>query len=141
MAIIPERDFDINSLIDRFKNGVSHSKASHIVIVAEGDQPGRAAIIAQDVKKALPNIDSKVTILGHVQRGGAPTAADRVLASRLGLAAVEGLLEGKANVMAGIINHEVVYTPFIETITKRKPISDDLIALAEKLNGRNYLNK
>jgi 6-phosphofructokinase 1 len=141
MAIIPERDFNINSLIDRFKNGVSHSKASHIVIVAEGDQPGRAAIIAQDVKKALPNIDSKVTILGHVQRGGAPTAADRVLASRLGLAAVEGLLEGKANVMAGIINHEVVYTPFIDTITKRKPISDDLIALAEKLNGRNYTIK
>ena len=138
MAIIPEENHNIPAIIDRLKNGISNSKASHIIIVAEGDQPGRAAIISNEVKKEIPSLDSKVTILGHVQRGGAPTAADRVLASRLGLAAVEGLLAGKANVMAGIIDHEVVYTPFIDTITKRKPIRNDLVEIVPKLNGRNY---
>jgi 6-phosphofructokinase 1 len=138
MAIIPEENHNIPAIINRLKNGISNSKASHIIIVAEGDQPGRAAIISNEVKKEIPSLDSKVTILGHVQRGGAPTAADRVLASRLGLAAVEGLLAGKANVMAGIIDHEVVYTPFIDTITKRKPIRNDLVEIVSKLNGRNY---
>jgi len=138
MAIIPEDVYNTKEIIDRLQNGTSEAKASHIIVVAEGDQVGRAATIAQEIKKALPLLDYKVTILGHVQRGGAPTAADRVLASRLGLAAVDGLLEGRANVMAGIIDHKVVYTPFIETITKRKPISEDLSSLIEKLNGRKY---
>ena len=139
MAIIPEDAFNnVGEVINRLQHGTSEAKASHIIIVAEGDEVGRATAIASEVKKALPQLDYKVTILGHVQRGGAPTAADRVLASRLGLAAVEGLLEGRANVMAGIIDHKVVYTPFIDTITKRKPISEDLSCLPEKLNGRKY---
>jgi 6-phosphofructokinase 1 len=138
MAIIPEDVYNTKEIIDRLQNGTSEAKASHIIVVAEGDQVGRAATIAQEIKKELPQLDYKVTILGHVQRGGAPTAADRVLASRLGLAAVDGLLEGRANVMAGVIDHKIVYTPFIETITKRKPISEDLSSLIAKLNGRKY---
>jgi len=140
MAIIPEDVYNAQHIIDRLKYGTSQAKASHIIVVAEGDQVGRATTIAQDIKKALPQLDYKVTILGHVQRGGAPTAADRVLASRLGLAAVDGLLEGRSNVMAGIIDHKVVYTPFIDTINIRKPISEDLLSLVQKLNGRKYEN-
>ncbi|MBC7450785.1 MAG: 6-phosphofructokinase [Cytophagales bacterium] len=138
MAIIPEYIYNKDVVIDRLQHGTSEAKASHIVIVAEGHHAGRAQLIADDVKSALPQLDCKVTILGHVQRGGAPTAADRVLASRLGLAAVDGLIEGRANVMAGVIDHQIVYTPFIDTITKRKPINEDLLSLAEKLNGRKY---
>lgn len=138
MAIMPETKTSVKDIITKLRYGSSHSKASHIIIVAEGDEPGRAQIIADKVKKELPNLDTKVTMLGHIQRGGAPTAADRVLASRLGVGAVEGLIKGKANVMAGVINRTLTYTPFHETITKKKPLNKDLIRLIEILNGRKY---
>lgn len=140
MAIMPETKTPIKEVIGKLKFGTSHSKASHIIIVAEGDEIGRASHIADKVKGELPELDTKVTILGHVQRGGAPSAADRVLASRLGLGAVEGLIKGKTNVMVGIINRTICYTPFKETITKRKPINRDLIRIIEILNGRQYKN-
>ena len=138
MAVMPETKTSVKDIITKLRFGSSHSKASHIIIVAEGDEPGRAQIIADKVKKELPNLDTKVTMLGHIQRGGAPTAADRVLASRLGVGAVEGLLKGKANVMAGVINRTLTYTPFHDTITKKKPLNKDLIRLIEILNGRKY---
>lgn len=138
MAILPETGTSSEAVISRLKTGTSYSKSSHIIIVAEGDIVGRAGKIAEDVKTEIPHLDVKVTILGHVQRGGAPTAADRVLASRLGLSAVEGLIQGRANVMAGVINRNIVYTPFIETITKKKPIKDELSRIVEVLNGRKY---
>ena len=120
------------------EEGWSRSKSSFIIIVAEGDEVGRAQQIADAVKREIPDLDTKVTTLGHIQRGGAPTAADRVLASRLGLGAVEGLIKGKTNVMAGVINRTLVYTPFHETITKKKPVNKDLIRMIEVLNGRKY---
>jgi 6-phosphofructokinase 1 len=138
MAIMPETKNSYKEIISKLKHGTSHSKASHIIIVAEGHEVGRATNIAQKVKEELPELDTKVTTLGHVQRGGAPTAADRVLASRLGLGAVEGLIKGKTNVMAGIINRTLCYTPFKDTITKRKAINKDLIRIIEVLNGRKY---
>jgi 6-phosphofructokinase 1 len=138
MAIMPETKNSYKEIISKLKHGTSHSKASHIIIVAEGHEVGRATNIAQKVKDALPELDTKVTTLGHVQRGGAPTAADRVLASRLGLGAVEGLIKGKTDVMAGIINRTLCYTPFKDTITKRKTINKDLIRIIEVLNGRKY---
>lgn len=141
MAILPETKFTYKDLKTKLEYGTSHSKASHIIIVAEGgDSPSRAAKIAEKVQKELPHLDTKVTTLGHVQRGGAPTAADRVLASRLGLGAVEGLIKGKSNVMVGVINRTLCYTPFKETITKKKPIPKDLIRMVEILNGRKYSN-
>ncbi|MBX9850884.1 MAG: 6-phosphofructokinase [Cytophagaceae bacterium] len=138
MALMPETKTSIKEVIGKLKYGTSQSKASHIIIVAEGDEMGRAAIIADSVKKEISELDAKVTILGHVQRGGAPTAADRVLASRLGLGAVEGLIKGKTNVMAGVINRTLCYTPFHDTITKKKPINKELIRMIEVLNGRKY---
>jgi 6-phosphofructokinase 1 len=138
MAIMPETKNSYKEIISKLKHGTSHSKASHIIIVAEGHEVGRATNIAQKVKEELPELDTKVTTLGHVQRGGAPTAADRVLASRLGLGAVEGLIKGKTNVMAGIINRTLCYTPFKDTISKRKIINKDLIRIIEVLNGRKY---
>lgn len=138
MAIMPETKTSVKDIIKKLRFGSSHSKASHIIIVAEGDEPGRAQTIADKVKKELPELDTKVTMLGHIQRGGAPSAADRVLASRLGVGAVEGLLKGRANVMAGVINRTLTYTPFHETITKKKPLNKDLIRLIEILNGRKY---
>ncbi|MCS6824313.1 MAG: 6-phosphofructokinase [Cytophagaceae bacterium] len=141
MAIMPEKKNSIKEIIEKFKFGVSNSKSSHIVIVAEGEKPGRANEIAEQVKKEVPELDIKVTILGHVQRGGAPTAADRVLASRLGLGAVEGLLKGKTNVMVGVVNRTLVYTDFKDTITKKKLINNELPRLIEILNGRKYKNE
>lgn len=138
MAIMPETKTSEKDIITKLRHGSSQSKASHIIIVAEGDEPGRAQKIADNVKKKLPELDTKVTMLGHIQRGGAPTAADRVLASRLGVGAVEGLLKGKTNVMVGVINRTIAYTPFIDTITKRKPLNKDLVRLIEILNGRKY---
>jgi len=138
MAIMPEHKTPLKNIVEKLKYGSSESKASHIVIVAEGDKVGRAADLADKVLKEIPSLDVKVTILGHVQRGGAPTAADRVLASRLGLGAVEGLLAGKSNVMAGVINRALVYTPFHDTITKKKPINKELTRIIEVLNGRKY---
>ena len=138
MALMPETKTSIKEVIEKLKYGTSQSKASHIIIVAEGDEMGRAAIIADSVKKEISELDAKVTILGHVQRGGAPTAADRVLASRLGLGAVEGLIKAKTNVMAGVINRTLCYTPFHDTITKKKPINKELIRMIEVLNGRKY---
>jgi 6-phosphofructokinase 1 len=141
MAVMPEKKIPLKDIIEKFKYGVSNSKSSHIVVVAEGEQSGRANELAAAVKEEIPQLDIKVTILGHVQRGGAPTAADRVLACRLGLGAVEGLLKGKTDVMAGVINSNLTFTNFHDTITKRKSISNELSRMIEILNGRKYHNE
>jgi 6-phosphofructokinase 1 len=90
--------------------------------------------VAAKVKEAMPYLDVRVTIIGHVQRGGAPTAQDRMLASRLGIACVKGLLAGKRNVMAGIINDELVFTPFAETISRKKSIGTEFMEMMEILS-------
>jgi 6-phosphofructokinase 1 len=134
IVMIPETDTSIDYVIDQLRAGWSRSKTSFIVIVAEGDEEGSATEIAAKVSKIIPNMDARVTILGHVQRGGAPTAADRMLASQLGIACVEGLLAGRTNEMAGIINRELVYTPFIETITKQKLINPNFTKMVDILS-------
>lgn len=134
MVMVPETDTSIEEVIDTLKSGWNRSKTSSIVVVAEGDEEGGAMAVAEKVKEHLPYADIKVTNLGHVQRGGAPTAFDRILASRLGAAAVQGLLDGRKNVMAGLINNELVFTPFKDTITKSKPIHQDLIKLVDILS-------
>jgi len=134
MVMVPETHSSLEQVIETLKEGWTRSKTSSIIIVAEGDEEGGANAVAVRVKQHIPHADIKVTLLGHVQRGGAPSAVDRILASRLGAAAVEGLISGKKNVMAGLINNEVVYTPFYDTITKSKPIHNDLIRLVEILS-------
>lgn len=134
-VMVPEILTPINEVVDTLKQGWSRSKSSSIVVVAEGDEEGSAAEVADKIKtKVGGDIDIRVTTLGHIQRGGTPTAYDRILASRLGLGALEGLLNGQKNVMAGVMNNELVYTPFHDTITKQKPITDDLLRMVKILS-------
>ncbi|PRY08899.1 6-phosphofructokinase [Pontibacter ummariensis] len=134
IVMIPETDTSIEYVVETLRTGWRRSKTSFIVIIAEGGEAGSATEVAAKVQQALPHMDARVTILGHVQRGGSPTAADRMLASQLGIACVEGLLTGRKNVMAGIINAELVYTPFIETITKDKVINPQFIDMVNILS-------
>lgn len=113
--LIPEAKTEMADLIDRLAHG-RKDKSSKIVIVAEGDEAGGAYNVGKILKEKFPQHDIKVSVLGHMQRGGKPSCVDRVLASRLGVAAVEGLLEGKSGAMVGQINKEMVFTPFCKAI-------------------------
>lgn len=135
LVMVPETSTTIQDVIDTLNKGRDKEKTSAIVIVAEGDEQGNAHQIANKVMKKLPKLDIRVSTLGHLQRGGSPTSLDRILASRLGLAAVEGLVDGKSNVMAGIIDDKVVYTSFKLAISKTKPINNELMRLVEVMNN------
>jgi len=113
--LIPEAKIGVNDLIVRLETG-RKDKASKIIIVAEGDEAGGAYNVGEALKERFPQYDIRISVLGHIQRGGKPSCMDRVLASRLGVAAVEGLLEGKTDVLAGQINREIVFTPFSQAI-------------------------
>ena len=118
-AIIPEMETEIDQLADLVSRGFRKSKNSAIVLVAENPETGGAMGLAERVRREFPEYDARVTILGHLQRGGSPTAADRILASRMGAQAITALIEGQRNVMIGIRNGELVYTPFAQA-TKHK---------------------
>ena len=126
-AIIPEIATEVDQLGELIENGFRKSKNSSIVLVAESPITGGAMGLAERVRKEFPQFDSRVTILGHIQRGGSPTASDRILASRMGEAAINALIEGQRNVMIGIQNDELVYVPFSKAIRKDKPINRDLL--------------
>jgi 6-phosphofructokinase 1 len=132
--LIPERKTPIDALIEKLKTRSKAKKSSNIVIVAEGGQSGSAQHIADEVKTFLPHYDIKVTILGHLQRGGSPSSYDRLLASKLGVAAVEGLLQGKYDMMAGMINNKVVYTPIVKAIVDDKEVDDEDLRIANILS-------
>ena len=138
MAMIPEKHEPMDEVIAKLKVGASMGKGSSIIVVAEGDEAGNAYHIADQVKVAVPELDTKVVMLGHIQRGGSPTASDRILASRLGLGAVEALRSGDYNKMSGVINHKLVYTTLADAIGKRKPVNPELIELIDTLNGKTY---
>lgn len=133
-TLIPERKMPVEDLIKRLNKRAKAKKQSNIVIVAEGGKSGGALEISQKVKKILPQYDIKVTILGHLQRGGSPTSYDRLLASKLGVAAVEGLMHGKYDVMAGVINNKVVYTPIKKAIVDDKEVDEDDFRIAKILS-------
>lgn len=130
--LLPEINGEIERLKTIFKKR-KRKKSFSIIVVAEGDEEGGAYKIAEEIKQAFPNTDPKVTILGHIQRGGSPTVNDRVLATRLGVAAVEALLSSEANKMVGIVNNKVVLTAFDEAISKHKTLPDSY-KLLEVLN-------
>jgi len=132
--LLPEVDTDLEKMYERLETG-RKSKSSKIIIVAEGDNEGGAFPIAQKVKERFPQYDTKVAVLGHIQRGGKPTCSDRVLASRLGFAAVEALIEGKAGVMAGIVNHEIVFTPFEMAIKHIKELDPEWVRMVGILSS------
>ena len=135
VVMVPEVLTPISEVVEVLRQGWSRQKSSSIIVVAEGDEAGNAAQIAEKIKQQIDiNLDIRVTTLGHIQRGGIPTAFDRILASRLGLGALEGLLDGEKNVMAGIINNELIYTPFKDTIRLPKPINEDLLRMVKILS-------
>ena len=134
IVMIPETQMSTEAVIDSLQSSWRRSKTSFIVVVAEGDEEGNAHMVAQKVKEAIPELDTRVTIIGHIQRGGAPSAADRMLASQIGIAAVEGLLNGMRNVMAGIVDRKLVYTPFSDTIHKKKLINQSFMRMVEILS-------
>ncbi|MBK7304228.1 MAG: 6-phosphofructokinase [Saprospiraceae bacterium] len=131
--IIPEVESTIETLIDDLKKALRRKKLFGLVISAEGNKIGNAFEISSKLKELVPEYDVKVTIIGHLQRGGSPTAQDRILASRLGYEAVEALIKGKHNVMAGIINDKVVFTPFVDAISKNKTPDISMIKMANIL--------
>jgi 6-phosphofructokinase 1 len=132
--LIPEREMTIDVLMERLAEARRQNKTSNIVIVAEGGKSGDATEIARLVQVRSPYYETKVTILGHIQRGGSPSCFDRNLASILGVAAVENLLKGERDCMVGIINHKVVLTPFEKAISHKLTIDEDLLRIADILS-------
>ena len=132
--IVPEHNWSIEALINRLKKGAANQKASNVVIVAEGCHLGSSYEIAEKVKEQIPEYDIRVSVLGHMQRGGSPTNLDRVLASRMGVAAVEGLREGQSKVMVGIVNNKIAYTPIGEAIKTIKRLDTEEFRIAKILS-------
>lgn len=126
VAIIPEDTTGADQLDNFIGRGIRKSKKSCIVIVSESPKCG-AMYYADRVKKDYPGYDVRVSILGHLQRGGSPTAGDRILASMLGVGAVQALIDGQRNVMVGVKNDEIVYVPFVNAIKSDKPLKKEYI--------------
>ena len=133
-AIIPEISTKVDQLAELIQNGFRKSKNSSIVLVAESPETGGAMALAERVKNEYPNYDVRVSILGHLQRGGSPTAADRILASITGAAAIDALLDDQRNVMIGVKNHEIVYVPFTKAIRNEKPVNPALVETLRRLS-------
>ncbi len=132
-AIIPENETDEDQLAEFMKRGIRKSKKSCIVIVSESPKCG-AMYYADRVKKEFPGYDVRVSILGHLQRGGSPTARDRILASRTGVGAIDAIIQGQRNVMIGVRNNEIVYVPFSEAIRSDKPMDRNLFKVLNELS-------
>lgn len=126
-AIIPEISIEKDQLAELIEQGFRKSKNSSMVLVTESEITGGAIQLAERVQKEYPWYDVRVTILGHLQRGGSPTAQDRILASRMGIASIQALLENQRNVMIGIRENEIVYVPFKRAIKKDREISNEML--------------
>lgn len=131
-VMLPERNENVDDLVRVLENR-SKDKSSSIVVVAEGDREGGAFKLAEIVKKRCPQFDIRVSVLGHLQRGGNPTMADRLLAARLGVAAVEGLIAGEHSCVTGIIQGQVGYTPYPEVLAACKTFEPDLFRILQML--------
>lgn len=130
--LVPEVTVDSEEIVSIIRESERKGKKCSIIVVAEGDESGGAIKVAEKVKKEL-KIDPRVTILGHIQRGGSPTAKDRTLASRLGYEAVNALLSGKSGGIVGEIKGDILFTPFLEVVTKRKTFDRSIIGIASIL--------
>ncbi|AEM71332.1 6-phosphofructokinase [Allomuricauda ruestringensis DSM 13258] len=130
--LIPEQNLGLERLLDSLKRSKASGKSSSIVIVAEGDKIGKNVFeLKEYVEEHLPIYDVRVSVLGHMQRGGNPTCFDRVLASRMGVKAVESILEGKSNLMVGIKDTKLVLTPLAEAIKAHTEIDEELIRVSD----------
>lgn len=133
-VLVPEEETFIEEICAKLEQGWIRHKTSSIIVVAEGDDAGGAIKVAEEVKKRFNHYDTRVVVLGHIQRGGSPTCLDRVLASRLGHAAVETLLEGLTNVMVGVVNNQVVHTSFAKACKLNQEMDPALLHLVEILS-------
>ena len=132
-AIIPEDSTDVDQLAQFMERGIRKSKRSCIVIVSESPKCG-ALYYAERVRNEFPQYDVRVSILGHLQRGGRPSAHDRILASRTGVGAIQAIMQGQRNVMVGVRNNEIVYVPLSEAIRSDKPFDKSLIKVLDELS-------
>jgi len=132
--IMPEIKGDVRDIRKMLETGNKRKKSSNIIIVAEGDEGGGAMAIAEKLKDELKDYEVRVSILGHLQRGGSPSALDRVNASRLGNAAVEALMDGQQSVMVGLQNDEIVLVPFRKAVKLHKKLNQSLIDIIDILN-------
>lgn len=133
-AIIPERETKVDQLDELISNGFRKSKNSSIVIVSESNITGGANGLAERMRNEHPEYDVRVSILGHIQRGGSPTAYDRIIASRMGVAAIDALMDGLRNIMIGIVNNEIVHVPLSKAIKDDKQVNENLIGVLQILS-------
>ena len=133
-AVIPEVETDIDELHTKLLGYMNKKKTSSIIIVAEGEDAGGAFSIQEKLKEFGDHFDMKVTVLGHTQRGGSPTSYDRYLASCLGIAAIDALLDDQRSIMVGMINNEIVHIPFNKTIKHHRTIDEKLLKIIDILN-------
>jgi len=129
--LIPERKTDIEELVNSLLEKERRKKLVNIIVVAEGDRG--AEDVAKVIKERVPTADTRVCVLGHIQRGGAPTCMDRLIASRMGYSAVESLMEGRHNVMIGIVNNKMHYTPLEKAVKAKQKISEDWLKIVKIL--------
>jgi 6-phosphofructokinase 1 len=131
--LIPETNSDLNSVFERLEKG-RKDKASKIVMLAEDGEVGGAFEVGRQIKEKFPNYDTRVSILGHIQRGGKPSCMDRVLASRVGVAAVEALRNGRKGEMVGLIHNEIAYTPFEKATKHHTEVNPNFLKIVEILS-------
>ncbi len=132
-VFLPETSTDFDLMLNNLRMSARRSKLFNLIIVAEGNESGDAMTLAAKVKQQAPEFDTKVAVIGHLQRGGAPSCFDRLLASRLGYNAVESLLAGKSGFALGLINDQLAYTTFEDAISKPKPLNTDALKMVEIL--------
>ena len=133
-VVLPEEKSPMEDLLAELQKGETNQKTNKLVVVAEGNGLGNTFDIAEKVRQKFPHLESKVTILGHLQRGGSPSCLDRVLASQLGVAAVEGLLNGQSKVMAGLVNNKVQFTSFHDAINNKAAIDLEHLRISKILS-------
>ena len=134
-VLIPEEDMGLERLLESLKRSEKSGKSSSIVVVAEGDKTGKNVLeIAEYVEKNLPYYEVRVSVLGHMQRGGSPSCFDRVLASRMGVYALEALIDGKSNMMVGVKSEEIILSPLKKAIKGKSEINKDLIRVSDILS-------
>ncbi|MDO4737980.1 MAG: 6-phosphofructokinase [Bacteroidales bacterium] len=133
-AIVPTIEIEDEQLHNFIQNGFRKTKSSSIVLVAANEQTGGAMHYAELVKNQYPDLDVRVSILGHLQRGGNPSAHDRIIASRMGAASIQALIKGLRNVMVGIDNDEIVYVPFSRAIKENRAIDRNLLDILHNIS-------
>lgn len=131
--LIPETKTDVEAVVDSLEEKERRKKLVNMIVVAEGDEVGGANELAAIIKERMPHLDTRVCILGHIQRGGSPSSLDRLIASRLGYAAVEALLEGKRNMMIGIVNNKLHFTPLDKAIKAKQRVSAEWMKIVKVL--------